>query len=89
VQALPELHGVRGVKERFSVERLEETVGAIIEKTRETTCSMVWDLRAGRRTEMRFINGYWMRRGREVGVATPVNDGLVRSIEERERLAGK
>lgn len=88
VQALPELQGVEGIKERFSVERLEETVEGIIEKTRETTCSMVWDFRGERKTEVSFINGYWMKRGREVGVVTPVNAELVRSIEEKEREMG-
>ncbi|KAK9321851.1 ketopantoate reductase PanE/ApbA-domain-containing protein [Lipomyces orientalis] len=84
VRALPELQTVPGVGERFSVGRLEETVNAIINKTFETTCSMVWDLRAGRKTEIQFINGYWSRRGREVGIATPINDSLVEQITHRE-----
>ena len=86
VRALPELQGVPGVDERFSVERLEDTVDNIITKTAETTCSMVWDLRAGRETEIQFINGYWSRRGREVGVATPINNRLVKQITERTKV---
>ena len=46
---------------------------------------MVWDLRAGRKTEVRFINGYWVRRGREVGVRTPVNEYLVEEVTKRSR----
>ncbi|KZF24776.1 2-dehydropantoate 2-reductase [Xylona heveae TC161] len=82
--ALPELKDVPGVAERFAFTRLENTVNAILEKTKESTCSMVWDLRAGRETEVLFINGYWSRRGRETGVPTPVNDTLVRQILERQ-----
>ncbi|KAG5745104.1 hypothetical protein H9Q69_004682 [Fusarium xylarioides] len=82
--ALPELRDVPGVPERFSVERLEATVDGIIQKTAETTCSMVVDLRRGQKTEIEFINGYWCRRGREVGVPTPINDKLVRGILERQ-----
>ena len=44
------------------------TVVDILTKTAETTCSMVWDLRAGRETEVKFIKGYWVQRGKEVGV---------------------
>lgn len=84
IHAVPELHGVPGISKRFSVERLEATVNGIIRKTAETTCSMVVDLRRGRKTEIQFINGYWCRRGREVGVPTPINDSLVRQILERQ-----
>ncbi|PYI12328.1 6-phosphogluconate dehydrogenase C-terminal domain-like protein [Aspergillus sclerotiicarbonarius CBS 121057] len=80
---LPELQNVPGVKERFSVNRLEETVNGILERTRETTCSMVVDLRAGRETEVRYINGYWVKRGREVGVEVGVNEGLMGEVLAR------
>ncbi|KAL5360212.1 ketopantoate reductase PanE/ApbA C terminal-domain-containing protein [Aspergillus floccosus] len=80
VLRLPELRHIRGLTNRFSVDRLEATVIDILTKTTETTCSMVWDLRAGRETEIRFINGYWVRRGREVGVPTPVNERLLEEV---------
>jgi 2-dehydropantoate 2-reductase len=81
ILALPELHGVEGVKERFSAKALHGTVMDIIEKNRATTVSMVWDMRNRRETEIRYINGYWARRGREVGVRTPLNDELVERVE--------
>ncbi|KAK1138548.1 2-dehydropantoate 2-reductase (Ketopantoate reductase) (KPA reductase) (KPR) [Aspergillus melleus] len=84
VLALPELADVPGVAERFSVQKLEETVNGILTKTYNTTSSMVWDLRAGRETEVRFINGSWSRMGRTVGVETPVNDSTYEDV-----LAGK
>lgn len=84
IQALPELKEVSGISERFSVDKLEGTVNGIIQKTAETTCSMVVDLRRGQKTEIQFINGYWCRRGREVGIPTPMNDELVRKILERQ-----
>jgi 2-dehydropantoate 2-reductase len=79
--ALPELQGVPGVEERFSARRLEDTVMEVIVQNRSTTCSMVWDMRAARETEIRYINGYWARRGREIGVATPINDEIVERIQ--------
>jgi 2-dehydropantoate 2-reductase len=80
VMMLPELRHIRGVQDRFAVDRLGATVIDILTKTAETTCSMVWDLRAGRETEIRFINGYWVRRGKEVGVPTPVNERLMEEV---------
>jgi len=81
ILALPELQGVPGVEQRFSAQQLEDTVMKVIVQNRSTTCSMVWDMRAARETEIRYINGYWARRGREVGVATPINDDIVEKIQ--------
>jgi 2-dehydropantoate 2-reductase len=81
ILALPELQGVSGVKERFSAERLDATVMEVIVQNRSTTCSMVWDMRAKRETEIRYINGYWARRGKELGVPTPINDEIVSKIQ--------
>lgn len=84
VLAMPELEGVRELPERFSVDSLERTVNGVLQKTRDTTCSMVWDLEHNRLTEVGFINGYWQWRGKELGIATPVNDMLVELITLRE-----
>ncbi|KLJ11232.1 2-dehydropantoate 2-reductase [Blastomyces silverae] len=85
VQALPELQAVPGIRERFSAQRLDETVNAIITMNAKSTVSMLWDLRAGRDTEIQFINGYWSRRGRELGIPTPINDSLVQQIVEKTK----
>ncbi|KAH7143444.1 ketopantoate reductase PanE/ApbA C terminal-domain-containing protein [Dactylonectria macrodidyma] len=85
ILALPELQGVAGVEDRFSPDTLEATVHQIITNTAETTCSMVVDLRQGRETEIQYINGFWCKRGRSVGVPTPMNDDLVRRITELHR----
>lgn len=86
-QALPELRRVPDVERRFSPETLSATVTRIFEQNSETTVSMVWDMRAGRETEIRYINGYWSRRGRELGIPTPINDELVAKIEARTAQA--
>jgi 2-dehydropantoate 2-reductase len=50
----------------------------------DTRSSMQQDLAAGRRTEVRHLNGYVAARGRELGVATPVNDLIQRLVMEAE-----
>ncbi|HZQ35466.1 MAG TPA: ketopantoate reductase family protein [Dehalococcoidia bacterium] len=42
------------------------------------------DIAKGRRTEIDYLNGYVSRRGREVGVPTPVNDAIVTVLKEVE-----
>src|SRR6185436_18223773 len=46
--------------------------------------STLQDVRKGRKTEIDGLNGYVSRRGREVGVATPVNDAIVEVIWDVE-----
>ena len=38
--------------------------------------SMAQDIQRGKRTEIDSLNGYVVRRGAELGVATPVNQTL-------------
>ena len=49
--------------------------------------SMLQDLERGRKTEIDFLNGYIVKKGREVGVPTPVNEAVVEMVKEVE--AGK
>ncbi|MEP7027930.1 MAG: 2-dehydropantoate 2-reductase [Candidatus Eisenbacteria bacterium] len=48
------------------------------------TSSTAQDLARGRRTEIDALNGYVARRGRELGVATPVNQALTALVKLRE-----
>jgi 2-dehydropantoate 2-reductase len=47
--------------------------------------SMLQDVMKGRRTEIEYLNGYVAGRGREVGVATPVNEAVVGLVKKVER----
>jgi len=46
--------------------------------------SMWWDLSAGKITEVHFLNGAVVDAGKEVGVACPANEALVKMIVEAE-----
>lgn len=82
VLALPELRGEAVLGERFAVGRLEEMVKSVLDWTAETTCSTVWELMAGRKTEIEVINGYWCRR--RWGIPTPVIDLLLEMLQAKE-----
>lgn len=51
----------------------------------ESRPSMLQDVDRGRRSEVRYLNGYVVRKGREHGVPTPVNAALQMIVEEIDR----
>jgi 2-dehydropantoate 2-reductase len=46
--------------------------------------STLQDVIKGRKTEVDYLNGYVSQRGREVGIATPVNDAIVAILKQVE-----
>ena len=58
------------------------------QEIRDIHTSMYDDWKAGRPTEIDSLNGYIVRRGRDLGIPTPLNDALtamIKAITERER----
>jgi 2-dehydropantoate 2-reductase len=49
-----------------------------------TKPSMWQDIEKGRKTEVDFVNGYVVRKGKEVGIKTPANELVTRVIKEIE-----
>ncbi|PQE26095.1 2-dehydropantoate 2-reductase protein [Rutstroemia sp. NJR-2017a BBW] len=82
--SLPELAGRPEVKERFSPSRLKQIVLDIANVTARNTSSMRQDVQAGKKTEIDYINGYIVKKGKELGVRCPVNEGLVQQVREVE-----
>lgn len=73
----------------LSDDAAEAAVERVAEATAANTSSMQQDVRSGRRTEVDAINGYVADRGRERGVAVPVNEtlaGLLRAWESGRGL---
>ncbi|KAJ9641360.1 2-dehydropantoate 2-reductase (Ketopantoate reductase) (KPA reductase) (KPR) [Coniosporium tulheliwenetii] len=68
ILSLPELRGLPNITARFSPQRLETLVVGVAGKTRENVSSMLADARKGQQTEIEYINGYIVRRGRRWGV---------------------
>lgn len=92
--ALPELAGVQGREVRFSAERLYDIVVSVSRATGENWSSMVQDVRNGKQTEVDYINGWVVKKAREVGVPYTVNalmcavvKGKGKIVQGRERRA--
>jgi 2-dehydropantoate 2-reductase len=67
---------------------MPERVVKWTQEIRDIHTSMYDDWRAGRPTEIDYLNGYIVRKGRELGIPTPVNEALtalIKTITEKER----
>ena len=74
------LEAARGV-------RLQELRDTLIEGGRSLGSgrpSLAQDVAKGRRTEVDYLNGYVARKGREVGVPTPMNEAVVQLVKRVE-----
>jgi 2-dehydropantoate 2-reductase len=64
-----------------------ETVWRFAESVSHVYSSTAQDLERGKPTEIDALNGFVVRRGAELGVATPVNQALVALVKLREHIA--
>jgi 2-dehydropantoate 2-reductase len=58
----------------------EKTV-KVTQAIRDIHTSMYDDWKAGRPTEIDYLNGYIVRKGRELGIPTPVNEALTAMVK--------
>jgi 2-dehydropantoate 2-reductase len=85
-QSLPELQGLPIDRNLFSVPSLESVVSDTIEKTAQNSSSMREDMRKGRATEIEYINGWILRRGKELGINCETNACLTQLVLAKSRL---
>lgn len=87
-QSLPEIRDLPSdQKDQFAVASLESLVMDTIEKTAGNSSSMREDVRKGRATEIEYINGWVLRRARELGIECEANAGLMQLVLAKSRLS--
>lgn len=85
-QSLPELEDLEIDRDCFSVPALETVVSDTIEKTAQNSSSMREDIRKGRATEIEYINGWIVRRAKELGIECEANACLTQLVLAKSRL---
>src|SRR6058998_394958 len=93
LQVIPQIVGevgavAAGLKVPLSPDMADKVV-RWSQEIRDIHTSMYDDWKAGRPTEIDFLNGYLVRRGRELGVPVPVNEAvcaLIKTITEPAQL---
>ena len=86
IRSLPELQGVPNVNMRFSPDRLERLIRSTVISTARETSSMLTDVRAARRTEIEYLNGYIVRRGEEMGIKCVMNYMLIQMVKAKSSI---
>ncbi|KAI9740120.1 MAG: hypothetical protein M1818_004871 [Claussenomyces sp. TS43310] len=84
--SLPEIRYMKDHDRRFSSARLEALVVQVAIKTASNISSMLQDVKNGRRTEVDYINGYIVKRGREGGIDCPVNSIIVQMVKAKSMM---
>ncbi|HEX6726856.1 MAG TPA: 2-dehydropantoate 2-reductase, partial [Nitrospira sp.] len=67
---------------------MPERVVKATQEIRDIHTSMYDDWKAGRRTEIDYLNGFIVRKGRDLGIPTPVNEALtamIKAITDKEQ----
>ncbi|MDH4083175.1 MAG: 2-dehydropantoate 2-reductase [Nitrospira sp.] len=68
---------------------MPERVVKATQEIRDIHTSMYDDWKVGRQTEIAYLNGYIVEKGRELGVPTPVNEALtamIKAMTEKEKV---
>lgn len=86
IRSLPELQGLPNVVMRFSPDRLEHMVFNLSRKTGENISSMLQDVRAGKVTEIDYLNGYIIRRGEKLGITCVLNYMILQMVKGKGYL---
>jgi 2-dehydropantoate 2-reductase len=89
IRSLPELQYIPNVQSRFDPGRLETLVVGVANKTRDNVSSMLADVRAGRQTEIDYINGWIVQRGEELGVRCLMNYMLMQMVKGKAGMIAK
>jgi 2-dehydropantoate 2-reductase len=87
IRSLPELQNDPAAQQRFSTARLENIVLDVAKKTAKNTSSMLQDVKAGRQTEIDYINGYIVSRGTQVGIDCRHNRTLLQLVKETRTVS--
>lgn len=89
IRSLPELKGVPNVNTRYGPDRLEHAVVRTANRTAKNVSSMLQDVRAHKRTEIDYINGYIVRRGEEMGIKSITNYVVMQLVKARGAMSQK
>ncbi|KAI9752763.1 MAG: hypothetical protein M1815_000276 [Lichina confinis] len=79
--SLPELDGLQSASTRFDLVRLKRLTISILEQSSDQRSLMLRDVEEARKTDVDFINGYVVRRSKELNIPCPTNTAMINSVK--------
>jgi 2-dehydropantoate 2-reductase len=89
IQSFPELATINNVPKLFNAERLEGIVVSCIRTTGKNLSPMLQEVRAGKKTDIDFYNGYLIMRAKELGISCPHNDMLLHLVKGKQAIKSR
>lgn len=86
LRALPELSRAVDVEWTLEPKRLENILLGILRRTGDNLSKMLQDVRSGQRTEIRYLNGYIVRRATEMNMEAPHNSMAMNIVEAKRKM---
>lgn len=86
VTKMPELAGHHGVPKVFNVQNLAKKTAVVAEKLEDHMHPMWQRVDKGEQTDVQFINGYFVMKGKSLGVSCKVNLSLTRMVKAKQAM---
>lgn len=86
IRSLPELQYIPNISQRFDPGRLESKVVNVAQQTKDNISSTLADVRAGKQTEIDYLNGWIVKRGEELGIRCLCNYMMVNLVKGKANL---
>ena len=86
IRSLPELRSLPNLAHRFSPERIERAVVSIATLRPDIKSLALTDVETGQPTEIDYINGYFVRRGDELGIRCLVNYSVTQLVRAKSHM---
>lgn len=87
--SLPEVRGLKNVSSDLSAKKLGDIVVWKIKSSGGAISPMLQDVKAGKRTDIDFYNGYIATRAAEFGIKCPVNDLLINIVKSKQAMKAR
>lgn len=89
VWKFPEFANYKTIKTHFTTGRLERIIKYRLRRTGSNTTSMLQAVRAGKQTDIDFLNGYLIRRATELGMDCSKNQMLLHLVKSKQAISNR
>jgi len=89
VLAFPEMQSLRDIEKTLSPQRLEVMIRRVLGNNHQALSTMLQNIRAGKRTDIDYYNGYLLLRAAELGIECPRNEMLINVVKGKQSIVSK